>query len=66
MKPGDTITGPHVECICPFCGVRFYAYESGAVIHRLPVCTKFIALEADDFLAAANDEFQRRLGGLKA
>jgi len=57
---------PHVECACPFCGVNFIAYENGAVIHRLPVCTKFMALEPVDFLAAANDEFQRRLGRMKA
>jgi hypothetical protein len=46
--------GPHVsaelEGICP-CGKKFFVDSKNyAVIHEMPMCNKFEALEPDEFL----------------
>lgn len=43
-------------CTCPFCGGDVaVAFDPLAVLHTLPVCTKYAALAADAFLVAVHD-----------
>lgn len=43
-------------CTCPFCGGDVsVSYEPPAVLHTLPVCSKYTALDADDFLVAVRN-----------
>ena len=59
IKDGETI-----EFACPFCSAKTVAGslpdpEFGGfclgVMHTLPLCARFEALEPDDFMAAVND-----------
>lgn len=41
---------------CPFCqGALAYSMNPPAVLHELPVCTKYAKLDADVFLIAVRD-----------
>jgi len=49
MKPGDKIH-PDLEGVCP-CGKKFYVdTKNYAVMHELPMCAKFEALEVHEYL----------------
>ena len=53
LRPGSSIVaiGPFP---CPFCDGQFSASEEPpAILHSLPVCTKFTECEPDAFLRAA-------------
>lgn len=47
--------GESVDFTCPFCGVTDCRAYENAVIHPTPICTKYLLLEPDEFLAAVND-----------
>lgn len=45
-----------VDFTCPFCSGKCSASDERAlVLHAMPPCSKYLALEPDDFLAAVND-----------
>lgn len=45
-----------VEFSCPFCGGNCSVSEEHEhVLHALPVCPKYTAMEPGDFLAAVNN-----------
>jgi hypothetical protein len=45
---------------CPFCAGRFFAaLHPAAVMHSVPACAKFLALEPVDYLAAVNAAWTR-------
>lgn len=53
LKVGDAVSafGPYP---CPFCvGTFSVCIDPPAVVHTVPVCTKFTDLEPDGFLRAA-------------
>lgn len=49
------------DFLCPFCGghVSVGAPPDGVpwIIHAVPTCGRFDALEPDEFMAAVNDRF---------
>lgn len=50
-----------LEFECPFCGKHCtVSAEQECILHELPVCATFDALEPPDFLKAVNDELDRR------
>lgn len=61
MDAGDITLGPTLEhskleyADCPFCEQEFGTGQADdgqeVVAHTLPVCTKYVALAADEFLA---------------
>ncbi len=52
--PGDAIRGVIGPFSCPFCEGNFSASEEPpAVLHSLPVCSQWTALEPHEFLEAA-------------
>jgi hypothetical protein len=45
-----------VDFDCPFCKGKCSASEEKfVVLHSMPPCPKYLALEPDDYLAAVND-----------
>ena len=49
------ICKPDVEFRCPFCGGKVAASKAdSSVLHSVPPCEKFNAMEPDDFLHACN------------
>ena len=56
-KPGQTLrVTDALDFNCPFCGALASVSENKfAVFHAMPPCSKYLALEPDDFLAAVND-----------
>jgi hypothetical protein len=57
VKPGRTLkVHDATDFTCPFCGVPASASERPpAVFHTMPPCSKYLALEPDEYLAAVND-----------
>jgi hypothetical protein len=56
-KPGRTLkVHDSTDFTCPFCGALASVSERPpTVFHALPPCTKYLALEPQDYLAAVND-----------
>jgi hypothetical protein len=57
VKPGRALTvHDATDFPCPFCGAQASVSERpAAVFHTMPPCSKYLALEAPDYLAAVND-----------
>lgn len=48
-----------VDFACPFCkGKCSVSEEKEMVLHALPVCAKYLALEPQDFLHAVNEAME--------
>jgi hypothetical protein len=51
-----------VEAKCPFCGGTIMVQvEEYAVLHTIPVCSKYFDLEPLEFLEAVNEENRKGL-----
>jgi len=55
--------------VCPFCGLQCQPCESGkhpgeadALLHAVPECPRFVALDVLSFMKACNLELARRRG----
>lgn len=63
---GEARPAAEVSFPCPFCGRQCYASTNykGApgVIHLLPTCERYDAMDALEFLTAANDSDAGKLG----
>ncbi len=56
--PVDEVLQAAVDFVCPFCQRRASAGfmgEKPCVMHAMPECEKFMALEPDEYLSQVND-----------